>query len=477
MSITTNSKHYGLIVGGQILRCSTAILSFFGSTTITIMILKSKKGLKSPYSRIIFGLSIADMMQSFGIFISPWTSPRNESEFALWSIGTKSTCEATGFFLSVGAGVVPFYIFFLTFYFLRKVKCKVQPKEFRLQEQMLHIFIWLYNIVCSIIPTIKGKISPTRYGSLCVINTEEDLRKSLISLFFYATSGVCFIGILVTLSMLTCYVYNEEKKLVHIRSERPTREINNNDSASEIEQDVLGAENTSNERNTSSNTQEDSNPSSNSSIAMSSLKQSSLYVFTFLLTYLPLLAQLFTNGNKESADKIWVFWLISATWPLAGFLNILIYTRPKVLKFKELHPQMSWLSRFSKVVLSGGEIPAEAMSSRHIRRPESKNNARVYKEVVHPNKAGNQNGSPNDQSNISYPINICMDHQGSSSEVVSSVQCYDLGSHEDVSEDNILYNRESNWSYVEGGSELEIFGAMQEEEEDDDEISEQESAS
>lgn len=311
-----------------------------------------------------------------------------------------------------------------------------------------------------------------------MISTGEELRKSLITLFFYATSGVCFIGILVTLSMLTCYVYNEEKKLVHIRSERPTREINNDDdSSSEIEQDVLGAENTTNERNTSSNTQEN-NDNAQSSIAMSSLKQSSLYVFTFLLTYLPLLAQLFTNGDKESADTIWVFWLISATWPLGGFLNILIYTRPKVLKFKELHPEMSWLSRFSKVVLSGGEIPSEAMSNRHVRRPDSKNNARVCNQVIHPHKVGNQNGSPNDQSNLSYPINICMDHQGSSSEIVSSVQCYDLGSHEDVSEDNILYNRESNWSYVEGGSELEIFGAIQEEEEeDDDEISEQESAS
>lgn len=81
--MSINSKHYGLIVGGQILRCSTAILSFLGSTTITIMILKSKKGLKTPYSRIIFGLSVADMMQSFGIFISPWASPKDASNSAL----------------------------------------------------------------------------------------------------------------------------------------------------------------------------------------------------------------------------------------------------------------------------------------------------------------------------------------------------------------------------------------------------------
>lgn len=121
------------------------------------MILKSKKGLKSPYSRIIFGLSVADMMQSFGIFISPWTSPRNESPYALWSIGTNATCEATGFFLSVGTGAVPFYIFFLVFYFLRKVKWKVRAKDFRSQELILHGLIWVYNIVCSIIPTIRGK--------------------------------------------------------------------------------------------------------------------------------------------------------------------------------------------------------------------------------------------------------------------------------------------------------------------------------
>lgn len=325
-----------------------------------------------------------------------------------------------------------------------------------------------------------GNISPTRYGSLCVISTGEDLRTSLITLFFYATSGACFVGIVVTLSMLTCYVHSEEKKLVQTRSERTQRnndQINNDDTASEIEQDVLGAEHTTNARNTSSNTQQESNDNPNSSIAMSSLKQSSLYVFTFLLTYLPLLAQLFTNGNKEADDKIWVFWFISATWPLGGFLNILIYTRPKLLKLRELHPEMSWFSRFSKVVLSGGEIPMEALSTRQVRRPKSKNHdAKVDNEVEQCDVEGNQNNGKkvNKSSAASYPLNICMDHQGaSSSGVQSSVLCYDLGSREDVSEDNILYNRESNWSYVEGGSELEIFGAIQEE---DDEVSEEESA-
>ena len=322
---------------------------------------------------------------------------------------------------------------------------------------------------------ISGKTSPTKYGSLCVINTGKDLRKSLITVFFYATSGVCFIGIIATLSILTCYVHNEEKKLVEIRSsQRPTRtneENNNDDSDSEIEQDVYNHDSTQGER---------SGNSKDSSIAMSSLKQSSLYVFTFLFTYLPMLAQLFTNGNKESDDKIWAFWLISFTWPLGGFLNILIYTRPKVMKLKECHPEMSWFARFGKVVLSGGEIPVEAISTRrHNRRPKSKHNhedngERVQNEVEQrdEDEGGNQNKNGNNPKG--YPLDICMDvHQRSSSSGVrSSELCYNLGSHEEFSEDNILYNRESNWSYVEGGSELEIFGAIEEE----DEMSEEASA-
>ena len=76
------------------------------------MILRSHNGLnKSPYSRIIFGLSVADIIQeSAGMIISPFAVPSDSTRiYAPWAKGTIGACEAAGFFLQVGASAVPFY--------------------------------------------------------------------------------------------------------------------------------------------------------------------------------------------------------------------------------------------------------------------------------------------------------------------------------------------------------------------------------
>ena len=74
------------------------------------MILRSHNGLnKSPYSRIIFGLSVADIIQeSAGMIISPFAVPSDSTRiYAPWAKGTIGACEAAGFFLQVGASAVP----------------------------------------------------------------------------------------------------------------------------------------------------------------------------------------------------------------------------------------------------------------------------------------------------------------------------------------------------------------------------------
>ena len=55
----------------------------------------------------------------------------------------------------------------------------------------------------------------------------------------------------------------------------------------------------------------------------------------------------------------WSFWCISIFWPLGGFFNILIYTRPKVSRYKDSNPEYSRLYVFLIIVLSGGEVPTE----------------------------------------------------------------------------------------------------------------------
>ena len=61
----------------QIIRYINEFISCLASTFIVLMILtEPMKGLASPYSRIIFALSIADVFFSLGLFLSPFVGPR-----------------------------------------------------------------------------------------------------------------------------------------------------------------------------------------------------------------------------------------------------------------------------------------------------------------------------------------------------------------------------------------------------------------
>ena len=75
-----------MMLPAQIVRTVTASSSCIASATIATMIMLSENGLKTLYSRIIFGLSIANIMQSAGILASPLAAP-SDTPNAPWAIG------------------------------------------------------------------------------------------------------------------------------------------------------------------------------------------------------------------------------------------------------------------------------------------------------------------------------------------------------------------------------------------------------
>jgi hypothetical protein len=76
----------------------SGVASFCASVTIIYMILRSPTKLDKPFRRIIFGMSVYDMAQSFGSFISALPSPAGSR----WgAIGNRGTCVAQGFIFQV----------------------------------------------------------------------------------------------------------------------------------------------------------------------------------------------------------------------------------------------------------------------------------------------------------------------------------------------------------------------------------------
>jgi len=96
-------------------------------------------------------------------------------------------------------------------------------------------------------------------------------------------------------------------------------------------------------------------------IAMQSLVQSGMYIVSFFLVYSAVISIMVMSVAGISPPN-WVIWDVSIFWPLGGFFNILIYTRPKVAAMRKTYPEyahMSWFILFLVVVFSGGEVPTD----------------------------------------------------------------------------------------------------------------------
>lgn len=87
--------------------------------------------------------------------------------------------------------------------------------------------------------------------------------------------------------------------------------------------------------------------------------QSVLYILAFMVVYsgpMILVVSRF-SGNENSTVN---FWITSIFYPIGGFLNMLIYTRPKVEALKKLEPQIPVIICFIGIILAGGEVPSLA---------------------------------------------------------------------------------------------------------------------
>ncbi|GFH61521.1 predicted protein [Chaetoceros tenuissimus] len=396
------------IIAAQIVRIFTGSISFLASGFLCFTIWVSPKGLQTPYSRIIFGFSVADILQSIGVVLSPFLSPADNPG----SIFSKGTYKQT-------------------------------PQDFaKCEEKFIFAFIWIYAIATSVYPLIKQQINATKYGSFCMIasrpfNCESTdlvectrgVNAKRSSLFF--TIGpivVIFLLLIIVLGAFTCYMYNAEKaiqppsrsrpqpknrasrlikslrkskdeketkqaepraKIVVPQNEQncnyaPVETASFQKASEKLETHLLEKE--EGEANQVSiqeptplrsssvvNHSRTGQPSSAASEGNNSVRrvhegmdltkkaaqQSILYILAFMLVYSgPLLALLlrFSKTKNTSAN----YWIISLFYPIGGFLNMIIYTRPKVKALKELIPDLPIIICFLVILCSGGETPSLA---------------------------------------------------------------------------------------------------------------------
>src|SRR5210317_684667 len=78
----------------SLLGIPTALLSVAGSSLIIHHVLQKSK--KTPYRRILLGMSGCDVISTFGYVMQPFMSPSGYFNSYAWSFGNRGTCAALG---------------------------------------------------------------------------------------------------------------------------------------------------------------------------------------------------------------------------------------------------------------------------------------------------------------------------------------------------------------------------------------------
>jgi hypothetical protein len=319
----------------------------------------------SPYHRIIFGLSIADMFQSLAMITGPFMAEEAANTPAKWAIGNVVSCRINGLWFIIGIFCSNLYTCFLCYFCFCKVVRQTTDASFRKQiEWKIHPIILFITSAMSVAALVSKAIHTSGMGNMCGIAAfppgcrvdpeiygacDKKLEKSqfvLVAIASLLLVPVCFVSIITLMTNICCYVKrsttisgNVKPVNNHIASNSTSTTVENgtNDLA-DLERMAVEAE-----------------------CRKQIMIQASLYVIAYMATNLVFFALavlvLILGTSNETISMV-----ASFVFPLGGLYNILVYTRPKVIGLRRVHPKYSWLKAFIFVVRAGGIMPAMVVS-------------------------------------------------------------------------------------------------------------------
>eukprot|EP00980_Cylindrotheca_fusiformis_P011757 scaffold2799_cov117-Cylindrotheca_fusiformis.AAC.4 len=356
-----------------ILPIPSAILSIFGSSLILFIAKKSREKRRwTPYTRLLLGLSIFDIFSSATMAVSTFLRPNDSHR--IWSFGNDTTCSIIGF-LTQATHSSACYNVMLSFYFLLTARFGLKNDYIATWiEPLMHFISIGYFLGTASVGAALGVYADTSVGPGCWVNdyprncghgpgrTGEDCLATRIGWIFYGYP-VCPL---------------RQNKIVSGNTHNEDR-----DRASEgrFESDEFGRYPVG---DTSRNTQGWSDSSTSKQLRRLRMVQSQAFLFVanYILVsiWLGLMAVLENQkgGHNETdelsvAARIYPIMVLNAIFmPLQGFLNLLVYMRPKYLKWRDEYPDETrmWVIRRS-----------------------------IHGEKVRPTKVPGKNGNDNEESN------------------------------------------------------------------------------
>lgn len=329
----------------------SASLSIYGSLSAMFLICRNRK-LKELYHRLIFGLSVSDLILSLTVIVQFFLA-RRDLGYPI-ARGTVKTCDAVGFLFQyyISSSI---YNAELSLYFVAKVRYNMTDRQFSKRfEPYLHIFPFLIPTIFGIIGIAFSLFNPSFtlrvcdfwvYPADCTIrddvpcertNTNVIIVVGYVVLAVYGLSAVIGVG-------GTWVVYRTVKKQLRVmesysfdasvhaqRHERRNRAI---------------------------------------------MVQAVLYTAAFLNGFLiVLLATVSTAPVLEKAlidptvlgDSWWYYLTLVMCYflfPIQGFFNWIIYIRIRLNRIRQKNSHRSWWWAYNRLFLASGVAPSNQSGS------------------------------------------------------------------------------------------------------------------
>ena len=342
----------------------SSMLSIYGSLSSIVLILRQNK-LKEVYHRLVFGMSVADILLTISLLLIPFLL-RKDLGLPL-AIGNEQTCDALGFMFQFYVAS-SFYNANLSLFFVCKIIYNRSDRPISKRfEPYIHVLPFFFALTFGVVGVSLQLFNPGflipscdfwHYPANCAFDDTVECERGDHTLGFAIGYGVgTFHMVVATLAVAgTWSVYHSVQRQLH--------------HTSSMSLDVLSTEDRYRKR------------------LRIVMWNSILYTAVFLNTFA--VAAVATGLNAIAVRKfvddpdyemgvglILVRLLCYTLFPLQGFLNWIVYVRNRVARIKRVHLNRSWMWAMRHVYSSSalnssrsGSLP-RVVTSERVNRPRS----------------------------------------------------------------------------------------------------------
>jgi len=356
------AQHEGLTTAQDkvlsILPIPSAILSIFGSSIIIYMAVSTRRQRQwTTYTRLLLGLSICDIISSVSLAFAAFM--RRPESGRVWAIGNDATCAAIGTMTQFSYSNV-WYNAVLSYYFIATVRFRMKHSRIaKLLEPWMHFVSIGYPLVTAIVGASYGMYGEKATGMGCWVNEyphgcgdgpdQEPCTSGLIG-WLYLGLPLLLSGfsILINNLIIGCHVWRQS---VPIKSSSLSRTV--------IAKSVSSSDDEIGEANKTKIRVVEERMSQHQ---LQRLRLVSSQAFWFVASYVICnvwlgslgIAEAMTQEENEPQlmQNMYYMMAINAFFaPLQGFLNMLVYIRPKYLKNRQDYPLETKLWTVRRAIL------------------------------------------------------------------------------------------------------------------------------